>query len=120
MTKRIVIENAKCDYCGKQIAPGQTIYIMSIDFTSYLTVSGKDHRAVEEVTGDILAEGSDTYEYDLCQECYWRLKDFIQKGLKNQQHRRKRFSKNNNNNSSVFFALWPLKLAALVFAFSNL
>lgn len=45
MTKRVVIENAKCDCCGKKIAPGQAVYTMSIDFTSYLTVSGKDHRA---------------------------------------------------------------------------
>lgn len=43
MTKRVVIENAKCDCCGKKIAPGQAVYTMSIDFTSYLTVSGKDH-----------------------------------------------------------------------------
>jgi hypothetical protein len=41
MTKRVVIENAKCDCCGKKIAPGQAVYTMSIDFTSYLTVSGK-------------------------------------------------------------------------------
>ncbi len=86
MTKSVVIENAKCDYCEKEIAPGQPVYTMSIDFTCYLAVSGKDRRAVEEVTGGTLAEDAgDTFEYDLCNECYWRLKDFIQKGLRKQQ-----------------------------------
>ena len=103
MTKRVVIENAKCDCCGKKIAPGQAVYTMSIDFTSYLTVSGKDHRAVEEVTGDVLAEDGDTYEYDLCEDCYWRLKDFIQKGLKQQQHRQRTDSSRllHTNNGSI-------------------
>jgi hypothetical protein len=119
MTKRVVIENAKCDYCEKEIAPGQPVYTMSIDFTSYLTVSGKDRRAIEEVTGDTLAKDGDTYEYDLCEDCYWRLKDFIHKGLKNQQDKRRGLS-TNNNNSSVLLALWPLKLAALAFSFSKL
>lgn len=103
MTKRVVIENAKCDCCGKKIAPGQAVYTMSIDFNSYLTVSGKDHRAVEEVTGDVLAEDGDTYEYDLCEDCYWCLKDFIQKGLKQQQHRQRRDSSRllHTNNGSI-------------------
>lgn len=118
MTKRVVIENARCDYCEKEIAPGQPVYTMSIDFTCYLAVSGKDRRAIEEVTGDTLAKDGDAYEYDLCDDCYWRLKEFIQKGLKNQQNRRRKLSA--NNNSSVFLALWPLKLAALVFSFSKL
>ena len=117
MTKKVVIENAKCEYCEKEIAPGQAVYTMSIDFTSYLTVSGKDRRAVEEVTGDTLAKDGDTYEYDLCENCYWRLKDFIHKGLKNQQQKRRGLS--TNNNGFVFLALWPLKLAALVFSFSK-
>jgi hypothetical protein len=118
MTKRVVIENARCDYCEKEIAAGQPVYTMSIDFTCYLAVSGKDRRAVEEVTGDTLAKDGDAYEYDLCDDCYWRLKEFIQKGSKNQQNRRRKLSA--NNNSSVFLALWPLKLAALVFSFSKL
>jgi hypothetical protein len=100
----IVIENTKCDYCEKEIAPGEGVYTMSIDFTCYLTISGKDHRAVEEVTGDILAEdGGDTFEYELCEHCYWGLKDFMQKGLKQQRQRRKRLS--NNSNGSVFGSL---------------
>jgi len=84
--KIVVIEYAKCDYCEKEIAPGEQLHTMSIDFNSYLTVSEKDHRAVEEVTGDILSEedGSDTFEYELCERCYWSLKEFIQKGLKKQ------------------------------------
>jgi hypothetical protein len=74
---------------------------MSIDFNSYLTISGKDHRAVEEVTGDVLAEeDGDTFEYDLCERCYWALKDFIQKGLRKlhlPQDRRRRLSHNNSD-----------------------
>jgi hypothetical protein len=81
----VVIENAKCDYCDKRIDTAEKLYTMSIDFNSYLTVSGKDSRAVEEVTGEVLAEDGDTYEYDLCENCYWSLKYFIQKGLKKQQ-----------------------------------
>ena len=96
MTKRVVIENAICVYFGKKIASGQAVYTMSIDFTCYLTVSGKDHRAVEEVTGDILAEDGDRYEYDLCEHCYWALKDFIQKGLKKQRQKRSRLLHANN------------------------
>ena len=104
MTKGIVvIENTKCDYCEKEIAPGEGVYTMSIDFTCYLTISGKDHRAVEEVTGDVLAEDGDTYEYDLCEDCYWHLKDFIQKGLKQQQHLHRRDSSRllHTNNGSI-------------------
>lgn len=81
MTKKIAIENAKCDYCEKEIAPGEGVYAMSIGFSSYLTVGGKDHIAMEEVTGDNLAKGGSTFAYDLCNDCYWRLKEFIQKGL---------------------------------------
>ena len=76
---------------------------MSIDFNSYLTIGTKDHIAVEEVTGDVLAEeDGDTFEYDLCERCYWALKDFIQKGLRKRQlrqDRRRRLSHNNSNGS---------------------
>jgi hypothetical protein len=108
MTKRVAIENASCDYCEEEIAPGQPVYTMSIDFTCYLALSGKDHRAVEEFTGGVLAKDDDKFESDLCEDCYWRLKNFIQEGLKNQQLKRRRLSTHNKNNSSVFLAHSPL------------
>jgi hypothetical protein len=108
MTKRVAIENASCDYCEKEIAPGQPVYTMSIDFACYLAVSEKDNRAVEEFTGDVLAKNDDKFESDLCEDCYWRLKNFIQEGLKNQQRNRRGLSTHNKNNSSVFLAQWPL------------
>jgi hypothetical protein len=114
MTKRVVIENAKCNCCGKKIAPGQAVYTMSIDFTSYLTVRGKDYRAVEEVTGDVLAEDGDTYEYDLCEDCYWRLKDFIQKGLKQQQTDKEETAADCYILTMVLSILWPLKSLVLL------
>jgi hypothetical protein len=101
--KIVVIEYAKCDYCEKVIAPGEPLHIMSIDFNSYLTIGTKDQIAVEEVTEDVLAEeDGDTYDYDLCERCYWALKDFIQKGLRKRhlrQDRRRRLSNNTSNGS---------------------
>ena len=108
MTKRVTIENASCDYCEKEIAPGQPVYTMSIDFACYLALSGKDHEAVEEFTGDVLAKDDDKFESDSCEDCYWRLKNFIQEGLKNQQLKRRGLSTNNIHNSSVFLAHSPL------------
>jgi hypothetical protein len=96
MTKRVTIENASCDYCEKEIAPG------------HLALSGKDHKAVEEFTGDVLAKDDDKFESDSCEDCYWRLKNFIQEGLKNQQLKRRALSTNNKHNSSVFLAHSPL------------
>jgi hypothetical protein len=110
--KIVVIEHAKCDYCEKEIAPGERLYTMSIDFNSYLTVGSKDHMAVEEVTEDVLAEGGDTYSYELCERCYWALKDFIQKGLRKKerpqqyrQNRRRGTLPRDGNNTNGFGSL---------------
>jgi hypothetical protein len=81
MTKTIAIESAKCNYCEKEIASGEKVYAMSIDFSNYLIVGGKDHTSLEEVTGDNLSKDGSIFAYDLCEDCFWSLKEFIQKGL---------------------------------------
>jgi hypothetical protein len=83
----VIINNAKCDYCGNEITPENGFFTMSIDFTSYLTIAPQDHIAVQEVTGDTLSKDGDTYSYELCEHCYWSLKEFIQKGLEKQRRR---------------------------------
>jgi hypothetical protein len=75
---------------------------MSIDFTSYLTIAPQDHIAVQEVTGDTLSKDGDTYSYDLCEHCYWSLKEFIQKGLEKQRRLQRRGRRLLNTNSSSF------------------
>ncbi len=78
-----------------------------------MTIGTKDHIAVEEITEDVLAEeNGDTFEYDLCERCYWALKDFIQKGLRKKerpqqyrQNRRRGTLSRDGNNTNGFGSL---------------